>query len=831
MAESHTSGTAGNNVPTPELQRCQTLWRSLLESSNDAVLILQDGKVIEHNARVLAMFACTREHLAEHTPFDWSPERQPDGRLSADVIAAKLHAALQGAPQFFGWYHVRQDGAQVISDVSVHSLTLEGHLYLQAVLRDVTEQYNTSQQISASQQERTAILSNMLDTYFQADKYGFLTFISPSVKQLLGFKSDNIIGLNIGEIYVDHVSRRHFMRDLARRRGVLIDYEIQLRRHDRALVWVSLNVRVCRDGRGKAVGFEGTLRDITERKKAEAELRKLSSMLLQTADSVLVTNGEGLVEYVNPSFEAATGYAASEVVGTRHWLVRAERKDGAYFEWVWKTIAAGHVFRDVFATRRKDGALIYEDRTITPVRDDTGHITHYIATGKDITDRMQMQSRLRYPAHHDVLTDLPNVSLFTDRLTHAVERKKENPGLLAVLAIDLDRFKTVNVSYSPHVGDQVLQAISERLKHCVREADTVARVDGDEFAVILEELRSPDHIAPIARKVLNVLAQPFEIADKQLHLTVNVGISVYPSDGDDAASLLKHANIAMYRAREQGRNTFQFYSADASAKAFERLSLESSLRFALEHNELLLHYQPIVDIRKRRIVGMEALLRWQHRDLGLVTPADFLPTLEDSELIVPIGEWIVRTACQQAVAWQRSGFGPFPISVNLTMSQFGLPSLRQMLQQVLHETRLEPRWLELEFFESSLVEHPRANVFTFKELDSLGVRLAIDDFGAGISSVSYLARLPIDALKIDRTFIADVVRDADDQAVVRASLALAKALELRAIAKGVEREDQMRFLAMLGCDIMQGYLFSAPRPAEQCAILLQQGPTFPDFHL
>lgn len=683
-----------------------------------------------------------------------------------------------------------------------------------------TPRKRADKKLRSSEQELASVLSNMLDTYFQLDKQGRIVRVSPAVRDLLGYRPKDIIGTHIGEFYVDHVSRQRLLRTLEERGGAVRDFEVQLLRHDRERVWTSLSVRYLRDRRGRVIGMEGSARDISERKLAEKETRKLSSMLEQMADCVLVTDGDGVIEYINPAFTRTTGYSREEVLGRRRWLLHNEGYDEIYHEWAWKTIKAGHVFRDIVAGRRKDGSLWYEDKTITPVKDASGNITHFIATGKDITHRMQTQGRLQYPANRDLLTTLPNRALFSDRLSHAVVRKREEDGPLAVLVIDIDQFRKINDEYGNDLGDQVLQALAERLNRCVRDGDTVARISGDEFAVILEHISSTDHVAPVARKIQHVLSRPLGVGGHDLSITSSVGISLYPNDGDSAEVLLKSAEVAMHRAKEQGHNYCKFHSSEAAAKAFERLSLEASLRRAITDEQFRLYFQPQVHVPTGRVFGMEALLRWEHPDLGLVSPIDFFPILEETQLIHALNEWAIHAACQQARGWQDAGFPPVVVTVNLTNSQAASPGLTQLVKRSLQTFHVEPQWLELEIFESFITHNARASIATLRALHHMGVRIAIDDFATGLTSLVQLRHLPINTIKIDRSFVSDLMHNPDDAAIVQAITAMAVPLKLRIVAEGVETHAQADFLRAHGCDIMQGHLFHPPRPAEAWASLL-----------
>jgi diguanylate cyclase (GGDEF)-like protein len=389
-----------------------------------------------------------------------------------------------------------------------------------------------------------------------------------------------------------------------------------------------------------------------------------------------------------------------------------------------------------------------------------------------------------------------------------------------VLFLDLDRFKSVNDSLGHAAGDRLIQEVAERLRTCLREGDTVARLGGDEFTLLLPGVAQVVDAARVAEKVLDALRVPFLIDDRELLATASIGISLYPEDGRDADMLVKNADNAMYRAKQQGRDNYQLCAPALNATALERLALESSLRHAVGQDELVLHYQPVLDLVSGRVESMEALLRWRHPELGLVPPADFIPLAEMTGLVIAFSPWVLRTACAQAREWQAAGHPGLGVAVNLSARQFQHPGLVGQVKRALEETRLEARFLELEISESSAMQGPEANVPTFRALKALGVRLAIDDFGTGCSSLSYLRRFPIDALKIDRSFTAEITRDPDDAAIANVVIALAHTLKLRVVAEGVETDDQLSFLTARRCDQGQGYLFGSPRPAQDCTALL-----------
>lgn len=439
-----------------------------------------------------------------------------------------------------------------------------------------------------------------------------------------------------------------------------------------------------------------------------------------------------------------------------------------------------------------------------------------------IRERKLAEERFEHLAHHDSLTGLPNRVLFHDRLHLAMIEAKRRQQSAAIMFLDADRFKTINDTLGHDVGDELLKQIATRLTSCLRAGDTISRLAGDEFALVLPGMENVDHTRHLAQRLLTCFSEPFLIKEQQIFITASIGVTHYPGDATSVEGLLKNADTAMYRAKDAGRNNFQFYSADMHANAVKRLRMENALRGATERGELVLHYQPLVDLKSGRIEGVEALLRWNHPELGLVPPLDFIPLAEESGLIIPIGEWVLRTACTQVRAWQEAGLAPLRLSVNLSARQFQ-KNLVDMVASILEETRLEPKYLELELTESVVMENPEMAVATLDALDHMGVRLSIDDFGTGYSSLSYLKRFPIDTLKVDRSFVRDIPHDSDDMLITTGIIGLAHSLGIQVVAEGVETEAQLSFLYTQNCDAMQGYYFSKPLPASAFAQLMSEG--------
>lgn len=560
--------------------------------------------------------------------------------------------------------------------------------------------------------------------------------------------------------------------------------------------------------------------DITEREMARLQMSKLSEALEQTADSVMITDINGVIEYVNQAFERTTGYSAAEAIGSRPSIVKSGRHDNAFYKKLWETILSGKVYRDVIINRRKDGTLYYEEKSITPLKDQKGKVINFISAGMDITKRMQAEERLHHLAYHDVLTDLPNRTLFMERLSHALLQRHEDGAKVAVLFLDVDRFKAINDTLGHESGDRFLQSFSRLLLGCVRSGDTVSRFGGDEFAILLENVTSVEAVSAVAEKILDTLSRPFRVEGPDLYVTTSIGIAIYPDDADNANILLKQADSAMYQAKETGRNTFKFYSDEMSVKASRRLLVESHLRGALEKGEFHLNYQPQVEVLSGRIIGAEALLRWNNPKLGMVSPMEFIPIMEDIGMIKEVGEWVLHTACKQVKEWNAGLPHPLRIAVNISGRQFSDTGLRNQIARVLDEVGLDHQLLELEITESVLMQDDKATMENLRELHGMGMKLSIDDFGTGYSSLSYLKRFPVDCLKIDRSFVRDITSDPDDATIVSAIIAMAHRLNLEVVAEGVETPEQLDYLRQCHCDIIQGYFYSPPVSAGEFGGLL-----------
>ncbi len=539
-------------------------------------------------------------------------------------------------------------------------------------------------------------------------------------------------------------------------------------------------------------------------------------------EGIMITDPDAVIVSINPAFTRLTGYTAQEVVGRRPTLLSSGRHDGEFYAALWQRLESEGHWQGEIWNRRKNGEIYPELLTITAINDADGRLTNYAALFSDISELKENEERIKHLAYYDPLTGMPNRRLFEDRLQVALAHVHRNKGQLAVMFVDLDRFKRINDTLGHEMGDQLLVEVSRRLYDCLREDDTVARMGGDEFVVLLSEVGMPDDAAYIARRITAALTRPMSLGGRELVVTASVGISIYPEDGRTASTLIKNADTAMYRAKESGRNGYQMYAPAMNARTLEHLALESALHKALERGELCLHYQPLVVPGTHKVVAAEALLRWNHPELGLVSPGDFIPLAEDTGLIIPVGEWVLAEVCRQLRQWQAQGRDDLNIAVNISARQFRDRAFLPTVQRILAGAGIKPAQLTLELTESMLMDEALDTIRMLGQLHEMGFTIAMDDFGTGYSSLSYLKRFPIDILKIDRVFIRDIERSADDAAIVSAIIRLAHSLRLSVVAEGVESAAQLEFLQQEMCDRLQGYYFSRPLDASAFTALLAQ---------
>jgi diguanylate cyclase (GGDEF)-like protein/PAS domain S-box-containing protein len=729
----------------------------------------------------------------------------------------------------------RKDGSPVWVQLNCHSLrNAAGEMLLEGYVTDVTERKRAEQQVMAANTQRKAVLDAATRiSVIASDAEGIITVFNSGAERLLGYTPEEMIGkrsilelhspdeleAHAADLLMQYGERLSAFDVLAHRaeRDGLEEREWTYLKKDGTPVTVLLSVTALRREDGWLTGFLHVANDVTERKQVEAMLRRQSAAMSASMDGIGIVNEKLEFTFVNDGLAKLYGYAnLQSMIGMCLPDLYEASTNERFTNTILPIVAQRGRWRGEATGLRRDGLTFPQEISITSI--EGGGLVIVV---RDITERTYAEEQIKHLAYHDALTALPNRLLFKDRLTVAISHAQRERSKLAVLFLDLDRFKVINDSLGHNIGDHLLQSVAARVQSCLRDSDTVARLGGDEFTLLLPSLSVAEDAAVVAQKILDAVRYPFHVEGRELFVTTSIGISLYPDDGQDAEALIKNADTAMYQAKEQGRDNYQLFNAFINAKALQRIALEHGLRKALANQELSVHYQPIFDFRLNRITGMEALLRWNHPTMGMIPPAVFIPLAEAIGVMVPLGTWAMRTACVQAKEWHDAGFRGLTLAVNLAVCQLTQPDLLERVREVLDETGLPPRLLELEITESSAMQNPEQSMRTLYDLKKIGLRISLDDFGTGHSSLSYIKRFPIDTLKIDQSFVRDITSDPDTAAIVIAIIAMAHSLRLKVIAEGVEFAEQANFLKRNGCDQMQGYLIKAPVPADKFLALVE----------
>ncbi len=577
------------------------------------------------------------------------------------------------------------------------------------------------------------------------------------------------------------------------------------------------------------VGSDGSVRavacfarDATQSAEAEQRLNLANAIIQQSTEAIVLTDRHAQIVNVNEAFCQITGYAREELIGKNPRLLKSQRHDRRFYEKMWSTLLSEGAWQGEIWDRRKDGEVYPKLLTINAVRNEANEITHFVGFSSDLTSIKQTEGRLEELAHYDPLTGLANRVLFRDRLSRAIQEAKRTNGMVGLLLLDLDGFKNINDTWGHPIGDKLLIALAGRLNACVRDSETVGRLGGDEFVIVLPDVTSSRHVGNVAGRILEEVSTPFDLDGRRTVISGSIGISLAPNDGEGVDKLLQHADIALYRSKESGKNRLQFFSKEMNDELAESTELSQEFRLALEQDHLELHYQPQVDFRTGIITGVEALLRWRHPSRGYIAPERLVPLAEESGFIVNLGDWVLRTACRQNATWQKMGLPGIRVAVNVSGYQLMQRDFVEKVLATLDETGLAPNLLELELTESVALLDINATVRAFGELRSHGITVCIDDFGTGYSSLSYLKILPIHKVKIDKSFVGEIASYHDNEPIVKAIIAVAHSLGLTVIAEGIETSHQVGRLWSLGCDGWQGYYFSVPKPAEDCARMMRE---------
>lgn len=710
----------------------------------------------------------------------------------------------------------------------VHSraaVNRDGHPRLIASVHDVTEQKRAEDALRKSEarasrllQERDFILENSRDVLYYIDKNGLLFYISPVVQQLTGFSPEEWQG-DFTRHLIDSPRTRKAIRETFDILTTGREYPpavLEFRKKDGGILYGEVSERPIIKN-GEVVGLVGVARDVTERLQVESRLRQAAAVFENTLEAIMITDPDRRITAVNRAFVEITEYTEAEVLGRNADFIGAQDEPSDMRVNLWNMVKESGRWSGEMWRRRKSGEAFPAWVAASAIKDHEQNVTHYVIVMSDLSRLKESEEKLDWLAHYDPLTRLPNRLLFNSLLAHAIRRAERERKLLAVIFIDLDNFKTINDTRGHPVGDRLLQQVADRLSSCLRKEDTVARLSGDEFVIILEDIADTRFLADVAEKILGSVARPYILNGEETETTASLGISLFPQDGLDVTQLVRNADAAMYRAKELGRGHFHFYTPELTINAIERSKLERAIRVGLQRREFVLHYQPQISLSTGAVVGVEALIRWQHPERGLVLPDAFIPLGEETGLILPLGHWVIQTACRQVQAWLEAGAAPIMLAINISARQLASDkALVDKVSAALEETGFPPAYLQLEITESAIMRNLEDVRIAIRRLKALGVSLAIDDFGTGYSSLSYLKRFSVNKLKIDQSFVRNIVHDANDRAIAEAIIGLGRSLHLKVIAEGVESAAQRSFLYELGCDEMQGALFSPPLPEQAC---------------
>ena len=710
---------------------------------------------------------------------------------------------------------VSGEAAADLDDEAAALLRIVGQIITGALKRRDAEQA-----LRSSESRYRQLIERMREGVAQADNDGVLQLVNDRFCEMVGYGREELIGRNADFLlaYPSDVEVMQGKKRL-RERGHSDQYAVRVRRKDGTVIWLEIGGAPVVDTAGRVIGSIGVHNDVTERRLAEQALRESEAryrlMAEHSTDLISRSTPAGMLIYASDASRRLLGYEPTELVGHSIYDF-IDPQDAEEVRQLSKLIHGSHPMTFSYRVRRKDGSLTWFETMSRGVPDPaTDTMVEIVSVSRDVSERKRVEEQIEYEAYHDALTGLPNRRLFRDRLTVALAHARRMHQPLGVLFLDLDRFKYVNDTLGHSVGDELLKAVAARLKSAVREEDSIARMGGDEFTVLVGDLNHADDVVKVAQKLLETVAQPIHVDGRDLFITTSIGIAMFPTDGETAEMLLKNADHAMYRAKDAGRNAARMFTPSMNIRALERMSTETSLRGALERGELLLYYQPQIDIVTNAIVGVEALLRWNRPDLGVVDPMSFVPIAEETRMIVPIGEWALREACRQAKEWQRARYPRLRMAVNLSPRQFQHDELPAQVAAALEDTGLAPGDLELEITESIALHNSDRTLGMLRQLREMGVRIAVDDFGTGHSSLHYLRSFPVDSVKIDQGFVHEIESSAADRAIVSAVIRMAHGLDLRVTAEGVETEAQLAFLREQECEEAQGFLFGRPVAAGE----------------
>jgi diguanylate cyclase (GGDEF)-like protein/PAS domain S-box-containing protein len=803
------------------IQQSEQQYRELFDANPEPMWVydLETLRFLNVNKAAIAQYGYSQDEFRNMTIRDI--RRSENSETEANPFIMNSDEITKLTDQ-----HCRKDGTVIDVEISFNPIVYKGRQAKLVAVRDITERKQNEATLKESERRFRETLERIQLIAATFDTQGRITFCNHYLLQLTGWLSEEILGKNWFEVFIPpdlHEQQVQSFRNQIANSTVKIHYENDILTKTGLRRTIQWSNTILRDFRGSITGVSSIGQDITDQKWTEDALRKSERryrlLFERNLAGVYRTTVDGIVLDCNEAFAKSLGYQSVEEIKTHRSqdFYHHPRRRESFLN----KLKENHVLTNSQSLlKRKDGSPLWVLENVTLMTDEDGKEI-IEGTMMDITDWKMAEERLDYLANYDQITDLPTRLLYTDRLKQAIIDAGNHRRLVAVMLVDLDRFKTINDTLGHDAGDLLLRQVAQRLATTVQAGDTVGRTGGDEFTIIQRDLENVQQAADMAQKILTGMEKPFRLQGRNYYIGASIGISVYPLDDENVDSLLKNAETAMYKAKHEGRKNYQFFTADMQITLLKQLSLENNLRHALENNEFRIEYQPKVSLRSGAIVGAEALLKWDHPQLGFVSPTQFIPLAEETGSITEVGEWVLRNACQQCKTWQQSMHQPIRVAVNLSAHQFRQQRLLDRIATILSDTGLQPQLLEMEITETVLMQSTPETLQRLRDLKSLGIHISIDDFGTGFSSLSYLKQLPIDSLKIDQSFVRDIPADANDVAITRAIIILAHTLQLDVIAEGVETLEQLQFLMAENCDEMQGFYFSRPITSDRFNELLR----------
>ncbi|MCP3664413.1 MAG: EAL domain-containing protein [Gammaproteobacteria bacterium] len=797
----------------------------ILESTAEGIYgIDTDGKTTFINTPAMKMLGYSQEELIGKANHSFIHHSYPDGTPypfeDCRMSAAIRDGTISHVDNEVLW---RKDGSCFPVEYFSSAIT-RNNITTGAVItfRDLSEHKAAATALTKSKAEFEAIFKANTDAVVFTNTDHIVQMINPATTHLFGYTIEDLKGKNTQILYAGQ--NNHFVYDGQSNKADL-PYEVYYRKmNGSTFIGEATSTRVL-DDKNQVIGYISIMRDITLRKNAEVQIR-LASTAMETSDAIIITNPTGSIQQVNKAFTTITGYTSEEVLGKNPKILNSGKHPPEFFKQMWSTIGSQGVWKGEIWDRRKNGNIYPEWLTITAVKDSNNKVEHYVATFRDITERKASEAKILHQAFNDTLTDLPNRRLLQDRLKQAISRANRHSHTGAILFLDLDHFKRINDSLGHHIGDILLQIVAKRLLSVLRQEDTAARLGGDEFVILLPEISNNKNeviiqIQNVAEKVINKIEKQIDIKTHQLHITSSIGIALFPLHGNNPGDLLKHADTALYHAKEMGRNNYQFYLPEMQKIADNRLSLERDLHQAIDLEQLQLHYQPQYD-SNHKIIGAEALVRWNSPDRGIVSPVDFIAAAEQSGLIIPIGSWVLRSACQMIKRIEQMNMEPIHIAINISPREFRHKNFIPKIEQIVSETQINPDLIEFEFTEEIWSSDFETTVDRIEKLQTLGITFAADNFGTGYSSLSYLGKLPLNTLKIDRSFVSDISTIPGNAIIVETIISIAQHMGLQVVAEGVETDEQLQFLKRNNCHAFQGFYFCQPVEADELINMLKE---------